>query len=43
MIHLTDLALWLSLTLLLAWTLQATPQDQARRTDADEQTRWPIT
>ena len=41
MIHLTDLALWLSLALLLAWSLQALPQDPARRADADEQTRWP--
>ena len=41
MIHLTDLALWLSLALLLAWTLQALPQEPARRTDADDPTRLP--
>lgn len=43
MFHLTDLALWLSLALLLAWTLQALPQDRTRRTEADDPTRWPTT
>ena len=41
MFHLNDLALWLSLALLLAWTLQALPQEPARRTDVDDPTRLP--
>ncbi len=43
MFHLNDLALWLSLALVLAWTLKALPQDPTRRSDADDQTRWPTT